>query len=71
MIKKLIISAVVLTALIVSKESRAAGVGGLARVLSENVASERHDGAIIDMPVDPAPSPIRERRPIIPAYHHI
>ncbi|CAN7430499.1 hypothetical protein [Neorhizobium sp. LjRoot104] len=38
MIKKLIISAIVLTALIVGKESRAAGVGGFARVLSENAA---------------------------------
>ncbi|MEN3148021.1 hypothetical protein ABCW43_11945 [Neorhizobium sp. IRAMC:178] len=46
MIKKLIISAIVLTALIVSKESRAAGVGGFARVLSENAAIERSEGAM-------------------------
>ncbi|MGK6312080.1 transglutaminase-like cysteine peptidase [Neorhizobium sp. DT-125] len=55
MIKKLIISAVVLTALIVGKEAKAAGVGGFARALSsvsaaqihtsEVPAFERHDGA--------------------------
>ncbi len=48
MIKKLIISAVVLTALIVGKESRAAGVAGLAGVLSEHAAVERQDGATKD-----------------------
>ncbi|MDQ0136762.1 putative transglutaminase-like cysteine proteinase [Neorhizobium galegae] len=172
MIRKLIISAIVLTALIVGKESRAAGVTGFAGILSEHAAIERHQGAkddtaltfskrrellrvnsvvnstiseldsyfdtvagvpfatiranacldcadlkrdhlillgwspealriefaiggegriervlaisagggnmilghdsgMIDMPVDRVPSPIRERRPIIPAYHHI
>jgi predicted transglutaminase-like cysteine proteinase len=40
MIKKLIISAVVLTALISAKESNAAGVGGFARVLSSAAAVE-------------------------------
>jgi len=50
MIKKLIISAIVLTALIVGKESRAAGVGGFVRALSENAAVERHDGAMNGMP---------------------
>lgn len=50
MIKKLIISAIVLTALIVGKESRAAGVGGFARALSENVALERQGGAMNGMP---------------------
>jgi predicted transglutaminase-like cysteine proteinase len=51
MIKKLIISAIVLTALIVGKESRAAGVGGFARVLSENAAIERQDGVRNDTPL--------------------
>lgn len=55
MIKKLIISAVVLTALIAGKEANAAGAGGFARALSsvstaqihtsEIPAIERHDGA--------------------------
>lgn len=55
MIKKLIISAVVLTALISGKEAHAAGVGGFARALSSVLAAqiqtseipaiERHDGA--------------------------
>lgn len=73
MIKKLIISAIVLTALIVGKESRAAGVGGFVRVLSENVATERHEGAMKDrlLSGDPAQSPIRERPAVIPTYHHI
>ncbi|CDZ28312.1 transglutaminase-like cysteine peptidase [Neorhizobium galegae] len=44
MIKKLIISAVVLTALIVGKESRAAGVTGFAGILTERTALERQDG---------------------------
>ena len=38
MIKKLIISAVVLTALIAGKEAKAAGVGGFARVISSVAA---------------------------------
>ncbi|UIK04114.1 transglutaminase-like cysteine peptidase [Neorhizobium galegae] len=42
MIKKLIISAIVLTALIVGKESRAAGITGFAGMLTEGVAIERH-----------------------------
>lgn len=73
MIKKLIISAIVLTALIVGKESRAAGVGGFARVLSENVATERHEGAMKDrlLSGDQAQSLTRERRPILPTYRHI
>lgn len=55
MIKKLILSAVVLTALIAAKETQAAGAGGFARSLSsspaihtqiaENRSLERHDGA--------------------------
>ncbi|MCJ9671271.1 MULTISPECIES: hypothetical protein [unclassified Neorhizobium] len=73
MIKKLIISAIVLTVLIAGKESRAAGVGGFARVLSENVATERHEGAMKDrlLSGDQAQSPIREHPAIIPTYHHI
>ena len=38
MIKKLIISAVVLTALIAGKEAKAAGVGSFARVISSVAA---------------------------------
>lgn len=46
MIRKLIISAAILTALIVSKESHAAGVGGLARDLAVNsvLALQVHGG---------------------------
>lgn len=54
MIKKLIISAIVLTALIVSKESHAAGVGGFARVLSGNTAIVRDKAVQNDAPLTSA-----------------
>jgi predicted transglutaminase-like cysteine proteinase len=46
MIKKLVISAVVLAALISAKESHAAGVAGFARGLSSIVAPELHTSGI-------------------------
>ncbi len=56
MIRKLIISAAILTALIVSKESHAAGVGGLARDLAVNsvLATQIHGGhSLPDAGMDP------------------